>query len=109
MGSGLSRYGNGAMTVRTITCLPAVVGAWSKSGGGLLTGISTDSAFDASLITREDFKESTTRTINMNELGYALNEVTNPPIKSLYVYHSNPAAIAPDQNQVLKCKSISLS
>lgn len=102
MGSGLSRYGNGAMTVRTITCLPAVVGAWGKTGGGLLTGISTGSAFDVSFITREDFKKSTTRTINMNELGYALNEVNNPPIKSLYVYHSNPAAVAPDQNQVLK-------
>lgn len=102
MGSGLSRYGNGAMTVRTITCLPAVVGAWNKAGGGLLAGISTDSAFDASLITREDFKENATRTINMNELGNALNEVNNPPIKSLYVYHSNPAAIAPDQNQVIK-------
>jgi len=102
MGSGLSRYGNGAMTVRTITCLPGVVGAWSKPGGGLLTGISTGSAFDTSLITREDFKQNTTRTINMNELGYALNAVNNPPIKSLYVYHSNPAAITPDQNQVLK-------
>ena len=34
--SGLSRYGNGAMNVRCITCLPAVAGAWAKPGGGLL-------------------------------------------------------------------------
>ena len=102
MGSGLSRYGNGAMTVRTITCLPGVVGAWGKPGGGLLTGTSTGSAFDASLVTREDFQENTTRIINMNELGYALNEVTDPPIMSLYVYHSNPAAVTPDQNRVLQ-------
>ncbi len=26
----------------------------------------------------------------------------DPPIQSLYVYTSNPAAVAPDQNQVLK-------
>lgn len=26
----------------------------------------------------------------------------NPPIQSLYVYHSNPAAVTPDQNQVLR-------
>jgi anaerobic selenocysteine-containing dehydrogenase len=31
-----------------------------------------------------------------------LNELNNPPIQSLYVYHSNPAAVTPDQNQVLR-------
>ena len=38
----------------------------------------------------------------MNKLGAALNEVIDPPIMSLYVYHSNPAAVAPDQNRVLQ-------
>ena len=28
LGSGLSRYGNGAMNCRAINALPAVVGAW---------------------------------------------------------------------------------
>lgn len=102
MGSGLSRYGNGAMSVRTITCLPALVGAWGKRGGGLLTSISTSSAFDKKLVTHEEFQEKEARTINMNELGNALNEVNDPPIMSLYVYHSNPAAVAPDQNRVLQ-------
>lgn len=37
LGSGLSRYGNGAMTVRTIACLPAVVGAYETLGGGMLS------------------------------------------------------------------------
>ena len=44
----------------------------------------------------------TTRTVNMNRLGSALNELDGPPVQSLYVYHSNPAAVTPDQNQVLK-------
>ncbi|WP_371381361.1 molybdopterin-dependent oxidoreductase [Sporomusa aerivorans] len=101
LGSGLSRYGNGAMTIRLITCLPAVVGAWGKPGGGLLAGTSMEAAFDTNLITREEFQTQSTRVINMNTLGSALQEITNPPIKSLYVYISNPAAIAPDQNQVL--------
>ncbi|MBP2652453.1 MAG: formate dehydrogenase [Firmicutes bacterium] len=102
LGSGLSRYGNGAMTVRTITCLPALVGAWNKPGGGLLADISTSSAFNTKLITHEEFQEGTTRIINMNKLGQALNELTKPPLMSLYVYHSNPVAVAPDQNQVLR-------
>ena len=102
LGSGLSRYGNGAMTVRTITCLPALAGAWGKPGGGLLAGTSTEAAFDTGRITCEEFQQQTTRIINMNKLGAALNEVDQPPVKSLYVYISNPAAVAPDQNQVLQ-------
>lgn len=101
VGSGLSRYGNGAMTVRTITCLPALVGAWAKPGGGLLTGVATGQAFPLSRLTREDFLTAPTRTINMNQLGTALRQLSDPPIMSLYVYSANPAAVVPDQNQVL--------
>ena len=42
------------------------------------------------------------RHVSMNQLGNALNDLRDPPVKSLYVYHSNPAAIAPDQNAVLR-------
>src|SRR5581483_10941476 len=40
------------------------------------------------------------RCINMVELGKALNETRNPAIHAMVVYCSNPAAIAPDQNEV---------
>jgi anaerobic selenocysteine-containing dehydrogenase len=43
-----------------------------------------------------------TRTVNMIQIGRALNHSTNPPIHALFVYNSNPAVIAPDQNQVIK-------
>ena len=102
IGAGLSRYGNGGMNVRTITCLPALVGAWGKPGGGAFAGISTAGAFAMTEITREDFMTKETRMVNMNRLGHALTRLDNPSIHSLYVYHSNPASIAPDQNQVLK-------
>jgi anaerobic selenocysteine-containing dehydrogenase len=102
LGSGLSRYGNGAMTVRTITCLPALVGAYGKKGAGLFGETSTSGAFALNVVTREDFMKQPTRIINMNRLGSALNELTDPPVMSLYVYHSNPAVIAPDQNSVLR-------
>ena len=102
LGSGLCRYGNGAMTVRTITCLPALVGAWGKPGGGLLASISTGKVFNTERVTREDLLKEPTRVVNMNQLGYALTELTNPPIISLYVYHSNPAVVAPDQTMIIK-------
>jgi anaerobic selenocysteine-containing dehydrogenase len=102
LGSGLSRYGNGAMAIRTIACLPAFVGSYGKRGGGCLAGTSTAGAFAMKEVLREDFMTKKTRTINMNRLGWALNELNDPPIQSLYVYHSNPASVTPDQNQVLK-------
>jgi anaerobic selenocysteine-containing dehydrogenase len=102
LGAGLSRYGNGAMAVRTIVSLPALVGAYKKKGAGCFTSTSTSGAFSMKEILREDFMVKETRIINMNRLGLALNELIDAPIKSLYVYTSNPAAVAPDQNQVLK-------
>lgn len=102
LGSGLTRYGNGAVTVRTICCLPAVVGAWGKPGGGIFIGTSTGGAFPLQRVTREDFMVSEPRLISMNQLGTALTELADPAVMSLYVYHSNPASIAPDQNAVIR-------
>jgi anaerobic selenocysteine-containing dehydrogenase len=102
LGAGLSRYGNGAMIVRTIVSLPALVGGYGKKGAGCFTSTSTSGAFAMKEILREDFMVKATRIINMNRLGWVLNELIDPPIKGLYVYTSNPAAVAPDQNQVLK-------
>ena len=102
VGSGASRYGNGAMTIRTIACLPALVGAYGKKGGGCLTSVNTAKAFAMEEILREDFMAKETRVVNMNQLGRALNAVNDPPVQSLFVYTSNPAAVAPDQNEVLR-------
>lgn len=101
LGSGLTRYGNGAMTVRTIGCLPAAVGAWAKPGGGIFIGTATGAAFPLQTVTREDFMAGQSRLVSMNQLGAALTELDVPPVKALYVYHSNPATIAPDQNAVI--------
>jgi anaerobic selenocysteine-containing dehydrogenase len=102
LGSGLTRYANGAITARAITCLPALTGAWLRPGGGLQSNLSTISALDNSLITREDFMSKTTRTVNINRLGHALTEMKDPRVMSFYVYHSNPLSVLPDQNMVLK-------
>jgi anaerobic selenocysteine-containing dehydrogenase len=38
----------------------------------------------------------------MSELGKALTELNDPPVKAIVVYNSNPAAIAPNQSLVLQ-------
>jgi len=103
VGSGLTRYGNGAMTVRTINILPALTGALRNPAGSVFCGTSTGAAFPLeATVLREDFMHQPTRLVSMNQLGDALTTLENPPVKALYVYHSNPATIAPDQNAVIK-------
>ncbi len=102
IGSALSRYANGSMNIRAIICIGALVGAYARRGGGVLTSTSSSQAFDLSPVTREDLLERPVRVVNMNRLGHALNVLDTPRVMSLYVYHSNPAAVAPDQTAVLR-------
>lgn len=103
---GMQRHGGGGMAVRTVACLPALTGAWREASGGLL--LSTSGAYPMNLayLERPDLmpKHGGTlpRMVNMSALGDALNSLDGPPIKAMFVYNSNPGAVAPDGNQVLK-------
>jgi anaerobic selenocysteine-containing dehydrogenase len=101
MGGGPSRHANGAMTVRTVAALAAVLGAYGRKGGGFFTAAHGSLAFDMSPVTREDLLPAPVRSVNMNQLGRALGELA-PPVRAMYVWCSNPAAVAPDQNAVLR-------
>jgi anaerobic selenocysteine-containing dehydrogenase len=99
---GLQRHAGGGMAVRAITCLPAVIGAWRHAGGGALLSTSKLYPFDAAALERPDLVRPGTRTVNMVQLAEALNgELAPPPVRALYVYNSNPAAVCPDQARVL--------
>ena len=114
LGYGLSRTGNGGGMIRAIVCLPAVIGAWGKPGSGLLLSASAHFPLNRRNIKRPDLAHSPDdespvkygrarpRHINMNELGKALTSVEGPKIRSLFVYNSNPAAVAPNSNLVLQ-------
>ena len=102
---GLQRHAGGGMAVRTIACLPAVAGHWRRAGGGVQLSTSANFAFNKAALERPDLGPPA-RTINMIRLGDALTMpdagVGGPPVKALIVYNSNPAAVAPDRNTVLR-------
>jgi anaerobic selenocysteine-containing dehydrogenase len=100
VGFGLTRHENGGMAMRTIACLPGLVGAFRKPGGG--AHLETGSAFEFNYprLTGEEEFQPSQREINMVKLADALLEMNNPPIQALYVYNCNPAAIVPDQARV---------
>lgn len=100
---GMQRHHGGGMAVRTIACLPAVIGSWRRHGGGALLTTSGTYDFDAFRLTRPDLSPPGTRLVNMNQLGEALaGGLPGPPVRALYVYNSNPAAVAPNQAKVLQ-------
>ncbi|HEX5971234.1 MAG TPA: molybdopterin oxidoreductase family protein [Gemmatimonadaceae bacterium] len=102
---GLQRHGGGGMAVRSIACLPAITGHWRRPGGGVQMSTSANFAFDRAALERPDLGPPA-RTINMIRLGEALTRedagVGGPPVKALVVYNSNPAAVAPERNEVLR-------
>ncbi|MEY9865113.1 anaerobic selenocysteine-containing dehydrogenase [Peribacillus sp. B2I2] len=100
IGNGLQHHDNGGMAVRTIACLPALTGQWMTEGGGAIKGNSGYLAFNTNALRRPDLLHNkSTRTINMNQIGQALLEKENP-IRSMFVYGSNPALVAPNANKV---------
>jgi anaerobic selenocysteine-containing dehydrogenase len=111
--------------MRTITCLPALVGAWREDGGGVQ--LSASGAFrrmnGTTLYQPQLSGSQLPRTINMIRLGDALSldpayiarahhhprpvdpvpppDQAGPPVKALIVYNSNPLAVCPDQQAVV--------
>ena len=104
LGIGISRHDNGGMTCRTIACLPALTGAYAHPAGGALLSSTAAFGLDYAALERPDLQPTPApRTINMIHLGRALTGPdTGPPVKALYVYNANPAAVCPNQELVLR-------
>jgi anaerobic selenocysteine-containing dehydrogenase len=98
-GWGLERNRNGGNAAMSVLALPAVGGKFGVRGGGY--SMSNSASWD---ITRPWIAadEPDTRVVNMNKLGRALTEYSDPPIDVLFVYNCNPAATVPDQRRILR-------
>ncbi|MFZ1399739.1 MAG: molybdopterin-dependent oxidoreductase, partial [Candidatus Promineifilaceae bacterium] len=98
---GLQRNFTGGQTVRAICALPALTGQYGRLGGGLAYSTSGYLQWDGEAVGKASHCPPPGRSVNMNRLGAALlGEVSDPPIQSLFVYGSNPAAIAPNAGRV---------
>jgi anaerobic selenocysteine-containing dehydrogenase len=103
---GVQRSENGGTATRAIAMLPCIIGSLKEVGGGI--HLSTSGAFDLNkdALRRPDLKpegmQHPPRVVNMVELGKVLNTLSDPPVKALFVYNSNPAAVCPNHNQVVR-------
>ena len=98
---GMQRHAGGGMAIRTAACLPALVGAWRDPAGGALLSSSGAYPIDNKALERPDLIWNHPRTINMSTIGDALLEAKDPPVRALYVYNSNPVAVAPESPKVV--------
>ena len=128
MNYGVQRSENGGTAARAIAMLPALTGAWKHRGGG--GQLSTSGAFpwNKKAVERPDLALASplgrlARVVNMSQLGMGLEQGSGtekqgtgireqgtenaetgpengPAVHALFVYNSNPGAVAPNQNAV---------
>ena len=104
IGVAIERHRGGGQTVRALACLPALVGAWRKPGGGFLQMPLWAFPIKWEVLMRPDFIQPGTRVINQYKLGQALTGELplDPPIKAIFVYNSNPAVVSAEQDKVVR-------
>ena len=103
---GVQRVAGGGMSVRTIACLPALVGAWRHAAGGIQLSASGSFPANRVALQRPDLQKAPVRTINMTTIGDDLlrdaSPSFGPKVEAVIVYNANPLAIAPDSDKVMR-------
>ena len=104
IGVAIERSAGGGQTVRAISCLPALVGAWRRPGGGLLQLPLWAFPVNWPAFLQTELQTPGTRVINLFRLGEALTGTMemSPPLMGLMVYNSNPVIVCPDQDRMIE-------
>jgi anaerobic selenocysteine-containing dehydrogenase len=123
IGVAVERHAGGGQTVRSIACLPALVGAWRHVGGGLLQLPLWAHPVNWPAFIHPELRTPGTRVVNQFLLGRALtgeggasgatgndgasgatgnDGVLDPPVTALVVYNSNPMVVAPEQEKIAR-------
>lgn len=102
IGVAVERHAGGGQAVRALSCLPGLVGAWRKPGGGILQLPLWAFPVNWGAFMHPEMLTPGTRVINQYRLGSALaGELDGPPLKALFVYNSNPVVVCPDQDKLV--------
>ncbi len=102
MGVAIERSAGGGNTVRALSCLPALVGSWRHCGGGIMHMPIWAFPVKWDALSRPDWIRPGTPVVNQWKLGAALTGGLDlaAPIRSLFVFNSNPMVVASDQARI---------
>ena len=103
---GIEHHYNGGDATRAIAILPSLTGAWRKLGGGLMH-LTFEMAGQVlnweRLHYHKQMPTQPKRTLNMAQIGQILNDSDlKTPIKSIFIYNSNPVVTSPNANLTRK-------
>ncbi len=98
---GAEHHEHGAMFFRTLTCLPALVGAWRDRGGGYArsVGVWSDALINSAQLMGPGLATSPRRHVPMVRLGEVLTDADRS-VRALVVIACNPLVVVPNAEQV---------
>ena len=99
VGYGMTRNEGGGNALRAITLLPALIGAWKTQGAGACLSTSGAFGLNTSRVRGDHLLKPGVRHVNMNLLASELDPATSN-VRGLFVFNSNPAAVAPDSSRI---------
>lgn len=104
MGVALERHHGGGQTIRAVTSIPALTGAWRHVGGGVTQFPVWEHPYKFDVICRPDWIPEGTQVVNILQLGRALTGELplQTPIKSLMTWNSNPVTQSPEADKLVK-------
>ena len=104
IGVALMHHGGG-QTIRGVTCIPALTGAWKYVGGGITQFPVWEHPYKFDVICRPDLIPKGTRVVNALQLGRTLlseNIDKDKPIKSMMCWNANPVTQATETEKIIK-------
>ncbi len=99
LGQGMQRHANGGQAARVVSCLPALLGAYDRRGGGLV--YSTGDAYRLDTVAAERADLGTRgRWLATTNAGHQLRPGRRTPIEAVIFYGANPMVSNPDTEGV---------
>ena len=104
MGVALERHFGGGQTIRAVTCIPGLTGAWRHVGGGITQFPVWEHPYKFDVICRPDLIPEGTRVINVLQIGRALTGELDLDIqiKSIMCWNANPVTQSPETDKIVE-------
>ncbi|MEZ5227133.1 MAG: hypothetical protein R2710_10780 [Acidimicrobiales bacterium] len=94
LGQGMQRHAGGGQAARVVSCLPAILGAYGRSGWRL--GVQHRRRLPVGAVHLETPRWETSRLLATNNLGKNLASLDDPPVEAIVFYGANPMVSNPE-------------
>jgi anaerobic selenocysteine-containing dehydrogenase len=104
IGVALEKSWGGSQTIRAVTSLPALTGAWRHVGGGILQFPVWEHPYKFDVICRPDLIPKGTQVVNNLKLGRVLTgeKKLKVPIKSMMCWNTNPVTQSTETDKIIQ-------